>query len=167
MKKDTNNTQLDGHLVSIRSLSALTGLDRDTIRTSISRAALKPAGTLGGYPAYLLRDALRALFVRHGDVDPATLTPHDRKALADARLREHTLHVKEGNYLPREAVRNGCAVAYQMVSQAIQSIPDLCERKTGADVETVELIGKVIDNISSDLAAQMEALHRESSQATT
>ena len=104
MKKDTNNTQLDGHLVSIRSLSALTGLDRDTIRTSISRAALKPAGTLGGCPAYLLRDALRALFVRHGDVDPATLTPHDRKALADARLREHTLHVKEGNYLQSATV---------------------------------------------------------------
>jgi hypothetical protein len=158
--KSTTNNQLEGQLVSIRSLAALTQLDRDTIRGSIARANLTPAGKLGGYPAYALSDAIRALFVRHGDADPQTLTPQDRKALADAKLRELSLNIKNGEYLPREAVRNGCAVAYQMVAQAIQSIPDLCERKTGADVKTIELIGQVIDSVSNNLAEQMEALHR-------
>lgn len=165
--KTTVNNQLEGQLVSIRSLSALTGLDRDTCRNSITRAALTPAGTLGGYPAYLLKDAIKSLFVRHGDVDPANLTPQDRKALADARLREHTLNERSGKYLPREAVRTACAESYAMVAQALRSIPDLVERKTGADVETCELISDVIDQVCSDLAGRMEAIHNKSTDAST
>jgi len=161
MKTTTSNTEFDAITVGIRSLAALTGQHRDTIRTAISRAALEPAGQRGGYPAYRLRDALRALFVRHGDVDPATLTPQDRKALADAKLREHQLHVKEGQYLPRELVRTGCGTSYAMVAQALRSIPDLCERKTGTDPATCQLISDVIDSVCSDLSARMEAIHRE------
>lgn len=163
MKTTTSNTEFDAISVSIRSLAALTGLDRDTIRGAIGRAKLEPAGQRGGYPAYRLSEAVRCLFTRVGtDIDPAILTPQDRKALADARLREHTLHVKEGDYLPREAVRNASAEVFQMVAQSVRSIPDLCERRTGADPETCTLIEGVIDQVCSDLADRMEAMHRQS-----
>jgi hypothetical protein len=165
MKTTTSNTQFDNQLVSIRSLSALTGQDRDTIRSSIGRAKIEPAGKLGGYAAYRLSDAIKALLARRGDADPESLTPVDRRALADAKLREHTLSVKEGRYLPRESIREGCAVAYQMVAQSIRSIPDLCERKAGTDVDTTDLISNVIDQVCSDLAERMEKLHGENSES--
>lgn len=166
MKTTTTNTKFDSQMVSIRSLSALTGQDRDAIRSAIGRAKIEPAGQLGGYPAYRLSDAIKALLARHGDVDPATLSPSDRKALADAKLREHTLAIKQGEYLPREAVRQGCAVAYQMVAQSIRSIPDNLERKLGLTPDQTEFAELVVDQISTDLYNQMQAVHNANQEAT-
>ena len=166
MKTTNSNTKFDSQLVSIRSLSALTGQDRDTIRAAIGRANIEPAGALGGYPAYRLSDAVKALLARHGDVDPSTLSPQDRKALADARLREHALKVKEGEYLPRENVRQGCAVSFQMVAQSVRSIPDNLERKLGLTPEQVEFAERVVDQICADLYSQIEALHTANTEST-
>lgn len=160
--KTTNNTELSNLQVSIRSLSDLTGLHRDAIRSSIGRANLAPTGNRGGYPSYSLKAALSAVLSRRGDADPESLSPVDRRSVAQARLLEHQLQVKSGEYLPRSSVREGCSVAYAMVAQSVRSIPDLVERKTGADPDTCELIEQVIDNVCADLAERMEALHRES-----
>lgn len=165
MKTNTLNTEFDHLSVSIRSLAALTGLDRDTIRAAISRANLAPTAQRGGYPAYSLKDAVRCLFVRVGtDVDPATLSPQDRKALADAKLREHTLNVKNGEYLPRQAIRDAAAQAFATVAQSIRSIPDLAERKTGADADTCELLEGVVDSVLSELAGRLQAMHQNATQ---
>ena len=157
----TSNTEFDGLAVSIRSLAGLTGLDRDTIRGAIGRANLQPAGQRGGYPAYKLKDAIRALFVRHGDVDPATLTPQDRKALADAKLREHALRVKEGEYLPREAYRAATARGFSTCAQSILSLPDNLERKAGLSPEQAEQAEKVVDLILGTLYADLERAYTE------
>lgn len=161
----TTNTKFDSQLVSLRSLSALTGQDRDTIRSAIGRADIEPAGTLGGYPAYRLSDAIRALLARHGDVDPATLTPQDRKALADAKLREHMLAVKSGEYLPRDAFKNAVGTAYATCAQSIKSLPDNFERKMGLTPEQAEAGELVVDQILQTLYDDLKRTH-EASTAT-
>lgn len=161
MKTTNSNTQFDAQLVSIRSLSALTDQDRDTVRAAIGRAKIEPAGKLGGYPAYRLSDAIKALLARHGDVDPSTLTPQDRKALADAKLREHTLSVKNGEYLPRDAYRNATAEAYARCASSIRSIPDNLERRLGLTPEQSEFAEEVIDRILGALHDEMKAAHEQ------
>ena len=167
MKTTNSNTKFDHQLVSIRSLSALSGQDRDTVRASIGRAKIEPAGQLGGYPAYRLSDAVKALLQRHGDVDPATLTPQDRKALADAKLREHTLSVKDGTFLPREEFKNAVAVAYSTCAQSILSLPDNLERKLGLTAEQTEFAEMVVDQILNTLYTDLKRTHEESNAALT
>jgi hypothetical protein len=165
MKTSNSNTKFDNQLVSIRSLSALTGQDRDTVRSNLNRADIEPAGQLGGYPAYRLSDAIRAMLARHGDVDPATLTPQDRKALADAKLREHTLAIKSGEYLPRDAYRSATAEAYARCASSIRSIPDNLEHRLGLTPEQAEFAEEVIDRILGTLYTDMKATH-EANTAT-
>ena len=166
MKTTTSNTKFDSQLVSIRSLSALSGADRDTIRSAIGRSKIEPAGALGGYPAYRLSDAIKALLARHGDVDPESLTPQDRKALADANLREHTLMIKNGSYLPREAFKNAVAVTYATCAQSILSLPDNLERRLGLTPEQSEVAEAVVDQILSTLYNDLKATHEQATAST-
>ncbi len=161
-----NNTELSNLQVSIRSLAELSGQHRDAVRSAISRARLEPSGTRGGYPSYSLKAALRALTARQGDANPETLTPTDRKALADAKLREHTLLVKEGEYLPREAYRNATAQSYARCASSIRSIPDGLERKLGLNPQQVEFAEEVITRILGTLHDDMRRAHEESAEAT-
>lgn len=147
--------------VGIRALAALIDVDRDTVRSALARSALVPAGKRGGHPVYDLRDALRAMFARRGEADPETLTPIDRRALADARIKELELAKRRGELLPREDVRQAAAEAFQVVAQALRSIPDNLERSAGIDPEQAAAVERVIDGISERLADDLQRLAGE------
>lgn len=161
---NTTNTTHANSVISIRGLADLTGLDRDTCRAAITRAELKPAGTRGGYPAYALRDAVRALFVRRGEIDPETLTPTDRKAYAQAQLAELALKVKSGEFLPRDSYRAATATAFSTCASSIRMIPDTLARKVTLSPEQADLCERVIDDILNSLADDLERAHNEASQ---
>ena len=156
---------LDEITVGLRTMQTLTGVDRDVIRQAIARSEIKPAGTAGGHPVYRLKDAIGALFERRGEVDPAMLTPTDRKNLADAKLKEHALQVRAGEYLPREAVRSGAARAFAVCANQIRSIPDAIERKTGVDPKVIDLLEAAIDGTLTELADDLERIHRRPDDA--
>jgi hypothetical protein len=149
--------------ISIRELSMLIDVDRDAIRKAIASDSIQPcAKGPRGHHLYPAADLLKALFNRRGNVDASLLSPADRRNLAQARLAELEHEKRSGSVLPREAVRRATGEAYAMVAQSVRSIPDLCERKTGADPNTCQLIENVIDQVCSDLADRMEAVYRES-----
>jgi hypothetical protein len=159
----TQQTEFSELNVSIRSLSALTGLDRDTIRQAFSSAELTPAGTRGGYPSYQLQPAIRALFARRGDIDPAMLTPGDRKNLALAQRAEFDLEIKRGEFLPRDAYRRASATAFAKVASTIRSLPDNLERKAGLEPATVDLVEQIVDSTLDELAGDLEKTYTENS----
>lgn len=148
--------------VSIRQIGEYLDVDRDAIRKAISNCDLQPvAKGARGHATYDAGEMVRALLARRGDVDPATLSPADRRNLAVARRQELELEIRSSAYLPRDSIRQGTATAFATVAQSLRSIPDLVERKTGATPDTCELIEQVIDSVCNDLAERLEALHRE------
>lgn len=145
--------------VGIRTLASLLDIDRDTVRAALNRADLKPVSNRGGHPAYAFPEAIRALFARRGEMDPAMLTPTDRRALADAKLRELELERRRGGLLPREDVREATAQAFQLVAQGIRAIPDNLERHAGLSPEQATECERVIDSISEQLADDLKNIH--------
>lgn len=147
--------------VSIRQAADFLDIDRDAIRRAIGD--LQPAGKgARGHATYCAGEVVRALLARRGDVDPATLSPADRRNLAVARRQELELEIRSGNYLPRESTRQAVATAFQTVAQTLRSIPDILERKTGASPESCELVEQIIDSVTSDLADRLEEMHKNS-----
>lgn len=150
--------------VGLRALANLTGLHRDQIRGAIGRANLKPSGKAGGHPVFDLREALHALFARRGDADAALLSPVERRALADARLRELELQRKRGEVVLREDVRQASSRAFSLVANACRSIPDSLERQCGLNPDMAEHVENVINEILNQLADDMEAVVRQAAQ---
>nr|MBL8410722.1 DUF1441 family protein [Dechloromonas sp.] len=145
--------------VGIRTLAGLLDIDRDTVRAALNRSQLTPVSNRGGHPAYAFPDAIRALFSRRGEMDPAMLTPTDRRALADAKLRELELEKRRGELLPREDVRQASATAFALVAAGLRSIPDTLERHCGISPEQAAECERVIDALSGQLADDLEKLH--------
>jgi hypothetical protein len=146
-------------LVGLRTVATLTGLDRDVIRTSIERASLTPAGKLGGHPAFNLADILHALFARRGEIAPSLLSPIERRALADAHLRELELSRRRGAVLDRADVQQAAATAFATCATAINSIPDRLEL-AGLAPEFAERAEREIHSALSHLADQLEEMHK-------
>ena len=156
---------LDETTVGLRTLQTLTGVDRDVIRQAVARSGIKPAGTAGGHPVFRLRDAIGALFERRGEVDPAMLTPVDRKNLATAKLQEHQLKVRAGEYLPRESVKSASARAFQQCAQVIRGLPDAVERRTGATPAIIDQIERTVDNVLDELSADLQRMYEHPDDA--
>ncbi len=151
--------------VSVRSISQLLEIDRDTVRLAFDRADLQPVAQRGGYPAYDFRAAVKAIFSRRGDVNPETLTPADRKNLALAKRAEFELQVRAGEYLPRGDYRAASAQAFARIAQAIRSLPDNLERKAGLTPDAVQHAEEVVDAVLSNLADDLEKVFNEARQA--
>ncbi len=153
--------------VGIRTLAGLLGIDRDSIRAALNRAELKPVSNRGGHPAFDFAEAIRALFARRGEVDPALLTPIDRRALADAKLRELELERRRGAVLPRDDVRTASAQAFALVASSMRAIPDNLERRLGVSPAVAEEVSILIDDAMANLADDLERLHRHPEEAPT
>lgn len=160
--KNANNSELSNLQVSIRSLSELTGLHRDVLRSSISRANLAPSGNRGGYASYGLKAALSVVLSRRGDADPEMLTPGDRRSVAQAKILEHQLLVKNGEYLPREAFRNAVAESYARCAATIKGMPDNFEHKLGLNPAQVEFAEEVVNLTLQTLFDDLRRTHEES-----
>lgn len=80
--------------LSLRSLSKITGLDRDALVRRIE--GVQPAGIRAGHPVYALGAVLLPLVrpVALSDninIDPDKLTPSDRKSWFDSEIRRRQL----------------------------------------------------------------------------
>lgn len=152
--------------VSIREIADLLAADRDTVKRAIQNAAVTPtARGARGHDLYPADQVFIAMLARRGaDVNPELLTPADRKNLALAKRAEFELQIREGEYLPRDAIRSGVAQAYATVANALRSIPDLLERQ-GCEVDTCDEVERIIDGVCSDLANRLEAQHKAARQA--
>lgn len=72
--------------------------------------------------------------------------------------REFKLAREQGQYVPREAVRQASATALALLSQAVRSIPDNCERQLGLQPDVVAAIQDQCDAALTELAAAFKAM---------
>lgn len=82
-----------------------------------------------------------------------------RKEAALAAKAELDFRVKAGQYVPRDAVRDAQAKAFQSIAQTMRSIPDNLERKLGLDPVAAESVGALIDAALGDLAETLEEIY--------
>lgn len=92
-------------------------------------------------------------------------TAKARKEMAHAAKAELEFRIKDGQYLPREAIRSALAEAYQAVAQSLRSIPDNLERKLGLSPELAEVVSTAIDEAMGELAYAMELIHTENNES--
>ncbi len=152
--------------VSIREVATLLDVPRDAIVNAIAHGNIQPSGKgPRGHDVYPLNEILKPLYKRRGELDPASLSPSDRKNLADALLKEHDLQVKSANFLPRDAYRSATAEAYARCASSIRSIPDNLERRLGLTPEQSEYAEEVIDSILGSLYTDMKATHEKANAA--
>jgi phage terminase Nu1 subunit (DNA packaging protein) len=75
--------------------------------------------------------------------------------------RELALAIARGEYVPRAAVRQASATALSILTQAIRSIPDNCERQFSLPPEVVEGMQQQIDSALSEVALAFAAMSPE------
>lgn len=152
--------------VSIREVATLLDVPRDAIVNAIAHGNIQPSGKgPRGHDVYPLNEILKPLYKRRGELDPASLSPSDRKNLADALLKEHDLQVKSGNFLLREAYRSATAEAYARCASTIKGMPDHFERRMGLSPDQVEQAEEVVTLTLQTLYDDMRRAH-EAANAT-
>lgn len=72
--------------------------------------------------------------------------------------REFKLAREQGLYVSREAVRQASATALALLSQAVRSIPDNCERQFGISPEVAAAMQEQCDAALTELAAAFRAM---------
>ena len=78
---------------------------------------------------------------------------------AKAGRAQHALAVEQGEYLPREDVRQAGAVLMATLCQHLQSIVPNLERRVGVDLAVLTAVRAEIDAGLSAAAAAVRALH--------
>lgn len=99
---------------------------------------------------------------------PDDYEPTEDEASLNALKREHEqvkinerafkLAREQGEYLPREAVRQAAATALAVLTQSVRSIPDNLERTLSLPPATVEAVALQIDQALSEAAASFKAM---------
>ena len=72
--------------------------------------------------------------------------------------REFKLAREQGQFVSRDAVRQASATALALLSQAVRSIPDNCERQLGLQPDVVAAIQEQCDAALTELAAAFKAM---------
>jgi phage terminase Nu1 subunit (DNA packaging protein) len=75
--------------------------------------------------------------------------------------RELKLAIERGEYVSRAAVRQASATALSLLTQAIRSIPDNCERQFALPPDVVEGMQRQIDDALSEVALAFRAMSPE------
>ena len=90
-----------------------------------------------------------------------------RKEAALAMQAELAYRIKEGSYIPRDAVRQQTATAFQAIVQTIRAIPDNLERRKGISPDVSEAVGELLDAALNDLADELERIYTETYEDTS
>jgi len=79
-----------------------------------------------------------------------------------ADQRAFKLAVEQGDYLPRDEVKQASAIALAILTSSIRQIPDACERAHALPPQVTEAIAVACDAALAELAKAFEAMHRGS-----
>jgi hypothetical protein len=81
-----------------------------------------------------------------------------RNESAKASLNQHRLMVAQGEYLPREAIRQAAAMAVAALRQAIASIPDNLERSCALTPAQADIAQRMVDAALTEASNAFKAL---------
>jgi len=149
--------------LSISQLSLDTGFTRETVGKRIADLDVQPARKIRGYPVYRLKDVLPALFqATDGELDPDKLKPFERKAYYECELDKLKLELERGELVPTFEVERKMARLFKMLTQYLDTLPDILERDIGISVDQLVRIEKQLYGIRE--AMYLEVIEDDGSE---
>lgn len=88
-----------------------------------------------------------------------------RKETALADLNELSFKVKSGEFVSRDAVRQGAATVLAALAQSLRSLPDTLERKHSLAPEVIQMVEIEIDAALLDASSELQRLSEDASEA--
>lgn len=150
-------------LFSLSQLSRIYGPARETIGRRLNQAGVKPASEKNGHPVFHIREASRAIieaehgFLRFEGVDnPDELPPKDRLDYYRSQNEKSKYEREQGLLVPLDDVREEFANIIKIVVPALDTLPDVLERKCQLPPEAIEQAEAVVDRIRDELAKELE-----------
>jgi hypothetical protein len=132
--------------VTTSQLAEETGFARETVNKRLKEAGVKPAGKRGSYPLYRLRDALSAVYqLDEQEADPERLDPFKRHAFYKAERERRQLEVDSGQLIPAGEVETERARVMKILTQGLETLPDVLERDLGLTPAVVAKIEEHCD----------------------
>lgn len=146
-------------LWSINALAEEFGIDRRTVKKRLE--GITPAGeSSGGHPAWRLRDAAAAVLglrapVAEGATDPDQLPPKERLDHYRAEREKVKWETEQRISIPAPEVESVVAAAFKVLSQGLDTIPDVLENDCALGAAEVERTIEVVDGIRDSLYQQL------------
>lgn len=149
--------------LSISQLAQETGHSRETIRKALNDASVNPSGlrARGNYNVYRLRAVLPVLIKLHkpdagerDEFDPDKLSPFDRRLHYQTELDKLKLQLERGELVPSFEVERTLARLFKLLTQHLDTLPDIIERDVGATAKQLARIERLLDECR-------EAMYRE------
>jgi uncharacterized protein HemX len=142
--------------MSISQLASLTGLARETVRKRLVEAGLQPSDTRKGHAVYRPREALPALYQMAGEYfDPDRLKPLERHAHYKAEREKLHLQMERGDVVPSIEVEQKFAGLIKILTQGLETLPDVVERDVGATPVQLARIERAVDELRDALYQQV------------
>lgn len=142
--------------VTVTQLAEETGLSRETVGKRLREAKVTPSGKRGSYPLYRLRDALTAVLqLDEQEADPERLDPFKRHAFYKAERERRQLEVDSGHLIPAGEVETERARVMKILTQGIETLPDVLERDMGLQPAVVAKIEELCDKHREALYAAL------------
>ena len=160
VKSDNVANISEGVLISVSELSRELEVTRETVNKRLRESDIQPAGTRKGYPAYRLRDAVRACVAEIAEksevVPPELLPPRARKDFYMSEDFRIKTELAKKNLVHVEDVRAEMARLVKPIVHTLDIIPDILERDCYIPTAAVEKVIPRLDALRDDLAQELE-----------
>lgn len=150
----------DAYNWNLTRLAEGLGFHRDTIRTRLNSAGVKPVDRKGNAPLFRLQEVAEVMFASSvvngaGDWDPEKLPPKERLDYYKGSREKTALEVTNRQLIPDHEYRDDLAKTLKAVAGFFDSLPDKMERTRLFTPEQLEQIEKVSDEFRLQLHANL------------
>ncbi|APU01155.1 hypothetical protein [Aeromonas phage 32] len=134
-------------------------LHRDTIRSRLNDAGVKPCGKKANAPTYHLREAAEAIFagttIAGDQADPTKLDPKSRKEWYQSENERLKFQVAIKELITEGDHRENAAKTLKGVASFFDSLPDRMERARIFNPEQLEALERECDRLRNQLYEEL------------
>lgn len=147
---------------NVSALARAFNLHRDTVRSRLNDAGVKPAGRKANAPLYLLAQAAEAIFAGSsvnsvGDLhDPSKMDPKSRKEFYQSENERLKYQTTVKDLIPCGEHRDNTATTIKVIASFFDSLPDKMERTRLFTPEQLEALEGVCDQQRNQLHYQLQ-----------
>lgn len=146
--------------LSLNQLSQVFGIARETVKSRIDFARIKPAGERKQHQTYDIREVYQAIREfdqsRVDTSDPDKLPPKERRDWYEGNLAKKKDELAEGKLVDAEQVRVQMAELIKPGIQLMETIPDILERDYRLEPEAIDDIELRIKELRNQWADEIE-----------
>lgn len=145
---------------NVSQLAKAFNLHRDTVRSRLNDAGVKPCGKKANAPLYLLAQAAEAIFagssVASDASDPSKLDPKSRKEWYQSENERLKFQTTVKDLIPCGEHRDNTATTIKVIASFFDSLPDKMERTRLFTPEQLEALEGVCDQQRNQLHYQLQ-----------